>query len=66
MRERDESGALSGPPASLVRVFPFLSWIGGVTRRTLHGDLVAGITGAVRRTCRSPRWRASCCWSPRT
>jgi SulP family sulfate permease len=47
MQERDESGAPSAPPAALARALPFLSWTGGVTRRTLRGDLLAGLTGAV-------------------
>lgn len=47
MAERDDAGAPPGPPSLLKRALPFLSWTGGVGRRTLRGDLVAGLTGAV-------------------
>jgi len=47
MQQRDDSGAPLGPPAVLTRVLPFLSWSGGVTRRSLRSDLLAGLTGAV-------------------
>ena len=47
MPERDDSGARPDRSAALARIFPFLTWLGGTTRRTLRGDLIAGLTGAI-------------------
>ena len=38
---------ISAQKTVLTKVFPFLNWWTAVTKRSLHADLLAGITGAV-------------------